>query len=331
MDWYQTHQSHLEEKKMQSFLLSKLWLIFFINVIPASDLNNYFYLQDRIDEFSSKTCTVPLSEPGCRALIIKKELNYVIYNVRQKGISKTELPLLLHACQVGHIYDPPREEYFRSMRDDIRGLIDTKDEDIEINEHYRRQLLRCLANIESNFYGLKCISTGTDPNLELFPIPDDLKQDPSVLRKWENDYYTCQREMTWNDDVTVSVPDDEDDDHEDTVDGQQDVHDFFVEVCASHVDNTLAPLDLTIDGNVPWIEAEPDLVKNDEITEGQRTLLEERAKRKPLSRKGMISKRKWLNDYFVARYGAPVQSENMFEDLFNNLETSWKDFEHVCS
>ena len=222
------------------------------------------------------------------------------------------------------------------MRDEIYDLVE--DGAAGINEYFRRQLFRWLANVSVNLnnYGKNCAPCGVDPNTVTFPLPEDIKKDLGVLRNWNLNY---DRESNWDDDVTIDNYDDSDDDDsdddddedndgdEDTVDGKKDPHELFVDLLASRVDAQIEPFDMTIDGAVPWIELEKDVIKTDTHDEQSNAIFNKRAKRKLLSAKQMQQKRAELNERYVCLYGEPNASKNMFEDLATNLEAAWKEFD----
>lgn len=253
---------------------------------------------------------------------------------------------MLNACHVGNISDLPVEEYFRRMREDIYIVLEDEEEDkSDIPDHYRRQLFRWIANIPENLkrFQNKQQTTNIDPNTQPFPLPDDIKRNVETLRDWPCSTDAKRREDGWNDDVTVERADDYSDDSSDDSDYEvhsfatcgkskkiNDPHEFFVEICASHVDKNAAPFDTSIDGAVAWLEIELDLVKTDQATDDQQAIWAERAKRKPMSEKARKARRATLYDYLKSKYWGISLTQNSFDCMTDSLADSWKVFQSLC-
>lgn len=301
-------------------------------------------------EFARYSRGIVLASHGHFSTRSPKDLRYVVYNARQHGVSRCELQQVLHASQVGEVSDPPIEECYRRMRDEIYEMVEDEDYVSNLKMPYRRQLFRWLANIQANLSRHRQRPSAAEPNLQIFPLPEDVKKEIDTLRVWEEDDYDDIDDFRgWDDDVTVTrqSEDEDDDDNDDddisynsdgdsknkkdTVDGPIDPHEYFVELCASHVDKDIPPLDMEINGDVPWKETEKDLVKNDTVTKDQQKLLEARAKRKPLGPSGIKRKREKLNKQLISKYGKKdCKSDNDFELMCGNLERGWKEFEEIC-
>ncbi|XP_052766405.1 uncharacterized protein LOC128207492 [Mya arenaria] len=284
----------------------------------------------RIAEFRKYSTTINLHEGiGHFYSTPRPNYGYVIYSARDSGVTKHDLEKVLNACHVADVKDRERHYVLRQMRDEIYDLLNG-DEGYAINVHFRKLLLRWLANIPKHLN--EQTICGGDLNDVPFPIPDDIRRDVSVLRDWEYSYVFKNRE-DWNDDVTVPASgawkriDDDDDDYYD--DNDDNVHESFVTLCAKHHERTNKPnFDTGVDGDVAWKETECDVIKNDVTTAKQELTLAKRAERGQVTEKAMVKARKRLRNFLCRN--CPNKKTLYIqhcETFVANLKESWQCFQ----
>ncbi|WAR19291.1 hypothetical protein MAR_001129 [Mya arenaria] len=133
----------------------------------------------RIAEFRKYSTTINLHEGiGHFYSTPRPNYGYVIYSARDSGVTKHDLEKVLNACHVADVKDRERHYVLRQMRDEIYDLLNG-DEGYAINVHFRKLLLRWLANIPKHLN--EQTICGGDLNDVPFPIPDDIRRDCYLL------------------------------------------------------------------------------------------------------------------------------------------------------
>ncbi|XP_045161062.2 uncharacterized protein LOC123526017 [Mercenaria mercenaria] len=275
-------------------------------------------IQERVDQFKD---IGPLNyyspTPG-------SQFGYPIYVTRDHGLTRKELAKVLTYCRVGNSIDVPREQCLARMKQSAEFVLE-EDTGTDYFKDYKDQLNRWLADYPMNKVYNDPPDTQSDPNELAFPLPADIQSDPSVLRKWTETWieFDCEvpEEGAWP--MKELLKDD-----------WGDTHDLYANVVQEHHGNeAIEPLDMTIDGDVAWVEIELDLFKNDKTTEHQETVWKKRATRTNLNDPLWMKKRREeLAEILKKRYEErqkqyPVENFINFADI---LEKHWEEFQTLC-
>ena len=253
---------------------------------------------------------------------------YPIYGARCHGVSGKELKGVLPVCQIGTISPIPRDEYISRLKhcvDNIKTDLEAEETLKESLADYLEQLSRWLIKYPNVELEAQIDKNNVDPNEFEFPLPDKIKADPSVLRKWSVDWVLFDLTVDANG-AWTSIPL--------VMESLGDTHQLFADlVCSTHVDETLPDLVHKIEGEAAWDVIKVDIVKNDETTEIQDALIIAREKRtdlKDLER--MKRRRKEIADEFLKRHGKRLKLEAMVDyiDWASRLEQHWKEFQELC-
>ena len=240
-------------------------------------------------------------------------------------MSRKELAKVLSFCLVGNSIEVSREQKLSRMKQSAENVLE-EENDSEYVTDYKNQLNRWLADYPMNKIANDPPENEKDPNELPFPLPADIKSDPTVLRKWSEawEVFDCQvpEEGAW---IMAEPP----------TENLGDTHEVFSNVVKEcHGIEALEPFEMTIDGDVAWVVIELDLFKNDQATEHQETVWKKRASRTNLNDPVWMKKRREeLGSILKQRYDKrnihyPVENFINFADI---LEQHWEEFQNLCA
>ena len=286
-------------------------------------------LQPRQEEFAKYARTINVD----KASILPNftfDYGYVVYNARANGVSRSELVQILEACVMGDVIDRDMRTDLRHVRDEVYAMVIEGEHDL--NVHFRKMLLRWLDNMVNH---LNPTAVYGNLNDVAFPIPDDVRRDPSVLRELEP-HYRIDGLHEWNYDTTVpeclgeydSDDFEDDDDAVDVTDAEK-VHEHFVSLCAGKRQITL---ETSIDGSVAWKEMESDVVKNDVTLSSQDAAIRDRCRRGALTEKRKQRREQQLTKRFCDRYcrdKSACASHVNFSQFSENITRCWDKFQSL--
>ena len=249
--------------------------------------------------------------------------SYPVYIAVYHGVRREEMEKVLAASQIGKLEPISREEYISKMKQSVDIVKSDLEAEAELTEYladYLEQLSRWLYSYPNVEIEQSFDRTNADPNKCEFPLPDKVRADCSVIRRWARDWVgfdmTIDEGGAW-----FSYPLLNED--------WGDVHQTYVDTCALREDPDASDLDMEIDGEAAWHVIPVDVVKNDETTEQQEATLNCRKVRKYLNDpERMRKRRKQIAERFLKRY----QPEDMviYENWADRLEQQWKEFETLC-
>lgn len=245
------------------------------------------------------------------------EHGYPIYLARRQGVSRKELKLVLQYCYIGNVVDLSKHEYLSRIKQDAEAVLE--DGNIDQLPDYRDQLNRWIREYPNNPVYNESPEPEKDPNGEPFPLPADIQSDPSILRKWiETFEWDTELGDYWNNDPNIYTD-------------VGDVHEEFATLVASHVDSSIPDLDLTIDGDVAWIQVELDLFKNDVSTEAQEATWKKRETRTNLENEAWLEKRREeLYQSLIQRHEWEVSKVEPYRVFFDRIKEDWAKFQKLC-
>lgn len=259
-----------------------------------------------------------------------KELScgsYPVYVARWNGVRRKELDKILPATQIGKLASLSREEYLSRLKHCVDNVKTALEAEAELNEYlvdYLEQLSRWLSNYPNVELENPVDRNNVDPNQCEFPLPDKIRADSTVLRKWARDWelfdLTLDEGGAWellpllNEDLG-------------------DVHQLFADLVAQHVDENIPELNMEIEGEASWDVIPLDIFKNDETTKEQEDVWRARENRNDLNDpERMRRRRKQIADSFLKRHDVRLKPDDMlpFVDWATRLEEHWKEFQKLC-
>ena len=253
--------------------------------------------------------------------------SYPVYIAAYHGVRREEMEKVLAASQIGKLEPISREEYISKMKQSVDIVKSDLESEAELTEYladYLEQLSRWLYSYPNVEIEQSLDRTNADPNKCEFPLPDKVRADCSVIRRWARDWVgfdmTIDEGGAW-----FSYPLLNED--------WGDVHQTYVDTCALREDPDASDLDMEIDGEAAWHVIPVDVVKNDETTEQQEATLNCRKVRKYLNDpERMRKRRKQIAERFLKRYHTKLKPDDMvkYENWADRLEQQWKEFETLC-
>ena len=251
---------------------------------------------------------------------------YPVYGARNYGVRKTELNSVLSPCQIGKLIKISREEYLSRMKscvDIVKSDLETQENLTENLSDYLEQLSRWLYNYQT--IGLETLCwKNVDPNNCEFPLPEQIRADSTILRRWAKDWtpfdFSLDGDAAWNQFPFLN-------------EDWGDAHEIFIDILSKRVDENFADMNMEIEGEAAWNVIDLDIVKNDKTTEEQEIILKAREVRTDLhDTERMRRRRKQIADGFLSRHKYTLKSEDMipYTDWATRLERHWAEFQNLC-
>lgn len=253
--------------------------------------------------------------------------SYPVYVARLNGVRRKEMDQVLPASQVGKLGGISREEYLSRLKQSVDNVISDLEAEEKLTEYlvdYLEQLSRWLSSYPNVELEQPVDRTNVDPNQCEFPLPDKIRADSTVIRKWARDW--IEFDMTIDEGgAWPLIPLLNED--------WGDLHQTYVDICAKREDAELPEMNMEIEGEAAWNVIPLDVVKNDETTDQQEETWKAREKRKDLNDpERMRRRRKQIADSFLKRHDTRLKAEDMVQyvDWAHRLEEHWKEFQELC-
>ena len=255
---------------------------------------------------------------------------YPVYGAREYGVRREEMDKVLPACRIGKLGAISREEYLSRLKegvDSVKSDLEARENLSEYLVDYLEHLSQWLSSYPNVELKQPVDKTNVDPNQCEFPLPDKIRADPTVMRKWARNWIefdmTVEEGGAW---PLVSLLNED----------WGDVHQTYADICAEQRDDVNLPqMNMEIEGEAAWHVIKLDVVKNDETTGQQDNTWKAKERRKDLNDpKRMKRRRKQIADNFLKRHvpKCRLKAETMvaYENWANRLEEHWKEFQELC-